>query len=119
MGIGHGDRHDDHLRFIRQLPCPICGTQPCEAAHVRFSDAATGKVSAVGVKPGDEFTVPLCSNHHRLDNDAQHRRGEREFWMHHRINPLALARRLFEVSPDTARGELIARQARRLCPWSD
>ena len=119
MSIGHGGKCDAHLKFIRRCPCCICGGEPSEAAHVRFSDAKTGKVSAVGQKPGDEWTVPLCARCHREGPQAQHKSGEYGWWMAHRINPIELARRLFAVSPDIERGESIARQARRLAPWRE
>ena len=114
MSIGHGEKRDAHLKFIRRCPCCICGSEPSEAAHVRFSDAETGKISAVGQKPGDEWTVPLCARCHREGPQAQHKSGEYGWWMAHRIDPLDLARQLFAVSPDIERGESIARQARRL-----
>jgi hypothetical protein len=119
MGVGYGEKRPDHLRYIRQLPCCVCGMRPVEAAHIRFNDAATGKRQAVGQKPDDKWTVPLCAGHHRDDNDAQHRMGERRFWDRQRINPLLLAELLFSVSPDIERGESVTRQARRLACMSD
>lgn len=114
MGLGHGQKREEHLRFIRRLPCCVCGTSPVEAAHIRYNDAATGKMQAVGQKPDDKWVVPLCAGHHREDNEAQHRMGERAFWEKHRIDPLKLATLLFAASPDVMRGESISRQARRL-----
>jgi hypothetical protein len=115
MGIGHGEKREAHLTFIRQLPCCVCGDQ-AEAAHIRMNDAERGKVQAVGQKPDDRFTVPLCPDCHRSGLGAQHSMNERAFWERHRINPLRLAELLFTVSPDLEQGERIARQARRLAP---
>jgi len=81
-----------------------------------MNDAERGKVQAVGQRPDDLWTVPLCANHHREGPDAQHRQGERKFWEKARINPLRLAELLAAVSPDVEKGERIARQARRLAP---
>jgi hypothetical protein len=48
-------RDNDHLRFIAIQPCTVCGRQPCEAHHLRYSQPR-----ALGRKVSDEFTVPLC-----------------------------------------------------------
>ena len=117
MGVGHGQKRPEHLAFIRKLPCVICGGEgQIEAAHVRMNDASRGKVQAVGQKPDDRWTVPLCAYHHRMGPKAQHAMGERQFWELHQIDPLRLAELLFETSPDQEKGALIARQARRLAP---
>jgi len=44
-------RDRDHVRFVAQQTCPLCGRQPCDAHHLRFAQnrALSGKVS-------DEFT---------------------------------------------------------------
>lgn len=112
-----GQKRPLHLVFIRGLPCCICGFPRSEAAHVRYSDSATGHVSAVGQKPDDARVVPLCPSCHRNGPHAQHKSGERYWWLSHRIDPIELARRLFEVSGDAERGENISRLARKLAPW--
>ena len=114
-----GEKRPAHLAFIRSLPCCACGAPRSEAAHVRYSDAATGKVCAVGQKPGDEWTVPLCAYCHRTGPHAQHKNGEREWWAGRRIDPLALSALLFEATGDRERGEYISRRARALAPWRD
>ena len=91
------ERNDKHLRFIRGLPCVICRNDiQTQAAHLRFSDAASGKVNAgVGAKPSDCYTVPLCQDCH----SSQHNMGdERAFWELAGFDPLALAAKLYAVS---------------------
>jgi hypothetical protein len=95
-----------YLALVRQLPCLKCGMEPSEAAHVRFASAAFGKASGLGRKPDDRHSVPLCSGCHRLDRDAQHSRGEREFWDSIGINPLIVAEKLY-----ARRGDLVAMRA--------
>jgi hypothetical protein len=95
-----------YLAAIRTLPCLRCGDEPSEAAHVRFSSAAFGKASGLGKKPSDNFAVSLCAGCHRLDRDAQHNRGEREFWDSIGINPLIVAEKLY-----ARRGDLVAMRA--------
>jgi hypothetical protein len=53
-------RDRDHVRFVAKQPCLICGRQPSDAHHVRFTQSP-----ALGRKVSDEFTVPLCRGHHR------------------------------------------------------
>jgi hypothetical protein len=87
--------HDpDHLAYIRSLPCCIPGCDDnvtVEAAHLRFGSINYNKgYGAMGAKPHDGWTVPLCGRHHRL----QHSMNEEEFWAMHGIDPFALAIRL-------------------------
>jgi len=93
-----------HLACIRQLPCLKCGMEPCgEAAHVRLNSSAFGKRQALGARPGDEWAVSLCRACHTGDPDSQHKIGEREFWDRLGINPLLVARELWEASGDVVR----------------
>jgi hypothetical protein len=76
-------RDKDHLRFITNQPCTVCGRQPCEAHHIRYAQPR-----AIGRKVSDEFTVPLCRVHHR----ELHRQGdERAWWAKFNIDPLPIA----------------------------
>lgn len=95
-----------YLALVRQCPCLKCGMEPSEAAHVRFASAAFGKASGMGRKPADRDAVPLCAGCHHLDRDAQHSRGEREFWASLGINPLIVAQQLY-----AQRGDLVAMRA--------
>lgn len=111
-----GRQHDDkHLAFIRTLPCVVSGVQVnIEAAHIRYSDAAWGKVNpGIGAKPDDKWTIPLSAAEHRLNRDAQHNGNEREFWQRNGIDPLPVARALWAVSGDYEAGLQIILGARR------
>lgn len=109
----HPRQHlEGHLKFIRTLPCVICGDDTSvEAAHVRYSDPTVAKVnSGVGAKPDDYYTVPLCGKHHR----AQHAHGsERDWWKLMEIDPVKTALALYVNTGDFARGEQIARRGAR------
>ena len=81
-------RNRDHLRFVAQQPCLICGRKPSDPHHLRQVQPA-----ALGRKASDEFAVPLCRSHHR----AVHRAGdERAWWKAAGINPLPAARKLWK-----------------------
>ena len=99
-------RDKDHLSFIRSLPCCVCGRAPCDAAHVR-----NGTDGAMGRKPSDKWTVPLCRAQLSMQGDIghytegchakQHRWGEEEFW---EADPLPLAEHLWRISGDMEAG---------------
>jgi hypothetical protein len=98
-------RRGQHLAFVRQLPCVVCGqAAPSEAAHVR-----SGSDAGAGMKPSDRYSLPLCTECHAL----QHRFGELRFWSVLRIDPLNVAFRLWTVSGDIKAGERIAFRARQ------
>jgi hypothetical protein len=83
-------RDRDHLKFVAQQPCLICGRQPCDAHHLRFTQSR-----ALGRKVSDEFTVPLCRGHHR----EVHRHGdEAAWWSNAGIDPTKTARQLWLTS---------------------
>jgi hypothetical protein len=98
-------RNRDHLRFVTQQPCLLCGRKPADAHHIRFVQPR-----ALGRKASDEFAVPLCRSHHR----AVHRVGdEQAWWKQAGIDPLKVARKLWKqtriaegrIEPDpTAQG---------------
>jgi hypothetical protein len=80
-------RDRNHLRYVAQQPCLICGRQPCDAHHLRFAQSR-----ALGRKASDEFTVPLCRGHHR----EIHRFGdEAAWWGRTGVDPMVTARALW------------------------
>jgi hypothetical protein len=99
-------RSPRHLAFIRSLPClyPGCGRSPCDAAHVSYSDPDHGKTGrGMGSKESDNWTVPLCHDHHML----QHAMPEREFWSTIGIDPCNIATALWQCTGDLDAGRLI------------
>jgi hypothetical protein len=80
-------RDRDHVRFVAQQSCLVCGRQPCDAHHLRFAQNR-----ALGRKVSDEFTVPLCRGHHR----ELHRHGdEAVWWDKFGLDPAGAARALW------------------------
>jgi len=81
-------RNRDHLRFVMQQPCLLCGRKPSDAHHIRFVQPR-----ALGRKASDEFAVPLCRSHHR----AVHRAGEEKaWWKQAGIDPIKVAHKLWK-----------------------
>jgi len=80
-------RDKDHVKFVAKQPCLICGRTPADAHHLRFAQHR-----ALGRKPSDEFTVPLCRGHHR----EVHRSGdEAAWWTKAEVDPTVSARSLW------------------------
>src|SRR6266536_50906 len=75
-------RNREHLRYVAQQACLVCGRKPSDPHHLGFTQPR-----ALGRKVSDEFAVPLCRGHHR----AVHRsRDERAWWRQAGIDPIRL-----------------------------
>jgi hypothetical protein len=98
-----------HLKWIRTLPCLICGKRGnIHAAHLRAASLRHGKLAAgMAQKPDDAWTLPLCSEHHLSGEEAQHRMQELAFWQTHSIDPFAVALALWRASGDDEVGFLV------------
>ena len=80
-------RNRDHLRYVGQQACLICGRKQSDPHHLRYLQPR-----ALGRKASDEFAVPLCRSHHR----AVHRAGdERAWWTAAGIDPVKVACQLW------------------------
>jgi hypothetical protein len=83
-------RNKAHLAFVAAQPCLVCQRSPCDAHHLKFAEPR-----ALGRKVSDEFTVPLCREHHH----ELHRHGnEMARWANLRIVALAEAKELWAVT---------------------
>lgn len=93
----------EHGALVRQLPCLKCGVEPCgEAAHVK---------RGLGHWRPPHRVVPLCNGCHLTDPDAQHKIGEEAFWGGLGIDPVKVAKRLWEASGDAVRMRMIVMTA--------
>jgi hypothetical protein len=81
-------RDKEHLRYVTLQPCLLCARKPSDAHHLRFVQPR-----ALGRKASDEFAVPLCRIHHRAAHRAS---DERTWWKAAGIDPLKVARKLWE-----------------------
>jgi hypothetical protein len=83
-------RDKAHLRFVASQPCLICGRQPSDPHHLCFAQPR-----ALCLKVSNEFTVPLCRDHHQ----QLHQAGNEVAWWHDLdIKALETAKRLWEES---------------------
>jgi hypothetical protein len=81
-------RNREHLRYVAQQACLVCGRKPSDPHHLRHVQPR-----ALSRKASDEFAVPLCRVHHR----AVHRAGdERAWWNAAGIDPIKAARKLWK-----------------------
>jgi hypothetical protein len=81
-------RNKDHLRFVAQQPCLVCGRTPSDPHHLRFTQPR-----ALGLRVSDEFVAPLCRTHHR---EVHRVSDERAWWKQAGIDPLKVARKLWK-----------------------
>jgi ERF superfamily len=80
-------RNREHLRYVAQQACLVCGRKPSDPHHLGFTQPR-----ALGRKVSDEFAVPLCRSHHR----AVHRAGdEQAWWKAAGIDPVKVAHQLW------------------------
>ena len=83
-------RNKVHLALGCSQPCLACQRSPCDAHHLKFAQARS-----LGRKVSDEFTVPLCREHHQ----ELHRHGnEKAWWANLQIDALKQARELWAVT---------------------
>jgi hypothetical protein len=83
-------RNKAHLAFVGDQPCLVCRRSPCDAHHLKFAQPRS-----LGRKVSDEFTVPLCRDHH-LD---LHRYGnETAWWANLHIVPMEAAKDLWQTT---------------------
>jgi hypothetical protein len=80
-------RNKEHLRYVAQQPCLVCGRRPSDPHHLRFTQPR-----ALGRRVSDEFVTPLCRIHHREVHRAA---DERAWWKQARVDPLKVARKLW------------------------
>jgi hypothetical protein len=83
-------RCKEHLRFVASHPCLICGRLPSHAHHVRYAQS-----KGLSLKVSDEFTVPLCAIHHHNIHTTDR---EQEWWQERNVDPLIVARNLWQQS---------------------
>jgi hypothetical protein len=79
-------RNKAHLAFVAAQACLVCQRSPCDAHHLKFAEPR-----ALGLKVSDEFTVPLCREHH---HELQSHGNEMAWWANLRIDALKEAKEL-------------------------
>jgi hypothetical protein len=66
-------RNKAHRAFVASQPCLVCQRSPCDAHHLKFAQPRT-----LGRRVSDEFTVPLCREHHQQLHRARFTKLARE-----------------------------------------
>jgi hypothetical protein len=91
-------RDREHVRRVAEGVCLVCGREPVDAHYPRFTQSGEG-----GRKVSDDYTVPLCREHHR----DLHRYGNEPQWWRRfgrGIDPIKVARALWLQTHPPARG---------------
>ena len=83
-------RNKAHLMFVASQSCLVCQRTPCDAHHLKFAQPR-----ALGRKVSDEFTVPLCRDHHmQLHNNG----NEAAWWVDLKVAPMKIAEDLWAAT---------------------
>lgn len=92
-------RSEKHRRFISGLPCCVCSLEgQTQAAHIRHENGG-----GMGLKPSDEFCVPLCVSCHA----EQHHFSEKKYWGINIDTAKQLAKNLHTSSGDEAEARFL------------
>src|ERR1700694_962045 len=83
-------RNKAHLAFVAAQPCLVCQRSPCDAHHLKFAQPR-----ALGRKVNDEFTVPLCRDHH---HELHRHSNEMAWWANLQIAPIETATELWAAT---------------------
>lgn len=83
-----------HRVYVASKPCLLCQAQPCHAHHITFAQPR-----GLSQKVSDEFTVPLCVQHH---NELHAFGNEASWWRSQGVEPLPVANALW---CESAKGE--------------
>jgi hypothetical protein len=83
-------RDKAHLAFVAGQPCLVCQRSPCDAHHLKFAQSRS-----LGLKVSDEFTVPLCRDHHQ---DLHHHGNEFAWWGNMQVAPIEVAKKLWQIT---------------------
>ena len=81
-------RDEEHLKFVANQPCLVCGRRPAQAHHLRHAQPR-----ALSKKVSDQWTVPLCAIHHRELHDYG---NEPHWWKSKDIDPIMVAEALWK-----------------------
>lgn len=69
-------RSEKYMKFVRDLPCVVCGTMPCDPHHTTKA--------GMSIKATDLSCIPVCRIHHDEFNAVGS--GPRTFEAKHNIN---------------------------------
>jgi hypothetical protein len=91
-------RNKARLALVASQPCLVCQRSPCDPHHLKFAQPRT-----LGRKVCDEYTVPLCREHHQ---DLHRHGNESAWWANIQITAVEAAKQLWQatqLSPDRSR----------------
>lgn len=94
-----------HRAFLRRHHCVVsgCEREPIEVSHIRSAANA-----GTGIKPHDQYAVPMCGGLGRDSHHAEyHRIGHISFSAKYGLDLWALAAAFTKASPDTAMKEAL------------
>lgn len=99
-------RSEKYKKFIRSMPCIVCGRTPSEHSHEPLNG------HGMGCKGPDNESLPLCYECHRTGKRNRHNTAPDRFYGNHGIDwryHVTVYQELFKVwkQPGTYEGEEI------------
>jgi hypothetical protein len=71
------------MEAAREGGCSVCGNPEADAHHLRI----LGQSRGLGIKNGDDYTIPLCRQHH----DELHGFGDEKLFLDmHGLDPVKI-----------------------------
>ena len=72
FGIPKTDRDGKYIKYIKTLPCAMCGRKPVDPHH----ESGLSNESGMGIKVSDFLCIGLCYECHAY----RHQHGYETFW---------------------------------------
>lgn len=88
-------RDRKYLRWVALHRCLVCGATEKVVPHHLMK--VPDEPSAMGLKSGDNWAVPLCHDHHTGGKGVHHHGNEPEFFASHGIDALSEAENLWTI----------------------
>lgn len=88
-------RSPGHLAWIRGHECSVTAPGALHAGRIEACHVRTGTDGGTSLKPSDNFTLPLCALHHKIQHDI----GEPAFERDYEIDMKQVAAALWQRSP--------------------
>lgn len=86
-------RSKKYLQYVASKPCILCQNTQTQAHHLTIQ-LPNGLRRGMGQKQPDNWTVPLCFNHHHLLHTCG--KNERDFWDDLDINIYDICKTFYE-----------------------
>jgi len=85
-------RNSKYMRFIKTLPCSVCGRMPSDPHHVKGKGEG-----GMGLKVSDIRSIPLCRLHHQEGDNSGWQTFQRKYGIDFNVIRLQCLERYVEI----------------------